>query len=174
MWSSPEKEHKVVIFGISGAGKTTILYKIKEEDVEVLPTTSFNLEPVTFKDVNFSFWDLSGQGVSHVLWHKYLHGTKALMFVVDSTDFERMPEAKERLWMILESPEVESAILLIFANKQDLPEARSILEIFEDLDLKNLKNRKWKLIGTSGTTGDGLSEGIGWLASKKFTKKMNS
>lgn len=57
-----------------------------------------------------------------------------------------------------------AAPLLIFANKQDLPCAASTAEIVELLDLRSLHGREWYIQGSSATTGEGIYEGIEWLA----------
>lgn len=43
------------------------------------------------------------------------------MFVVDSQDRERIDEAKQELHRILSDREMKDCLLLVFANKQDLP-----------------------------------------------------
>ena len=43
------------------------------------------------------------------------------MFVVDSQDRERIDEAKQELHRILSDREMKECLLLVFANKQDLP-----------------------------------------------------
>ena len=39
--------------------------------------------------------------------------------------------------------ELTDAVLLVFANKQDLPNAMNVAEITEKLGLSNLRQRKW-------------------------------
>ena len=43
---------------------------------------------------------------------------QALIFVVDSTDRERMGEAAEELHRLIKEEELGDALLLVFANKQ--------------------------------------------------------
>lgn len=71
--------------------------------------------------------------------------------------------------------ELNDAVLLVFANKQDLPKALSPSEITTRLELHKLpKTRQWYVQGCTGTSGDGLYEGLDWLSktiSSKTTKK---
>ncbi len=60
------------------------------------------------------------------------------MLVVDSNDRERVAEAGEELRRILREDELRDAVLLIFANKQDLPNAMSVAEVTEKLGLHSL------------------------------------
>merc|ERR1719295_1692310 len=101
----------------------------------------------------------------------------AIIFVVDSNDRERIDDAsgadnsaKEELHRLLAEDELRHAVLLVFANKQDLPNAMSVNEVTEKLGLNQLRNRQWYIQGTSATTGDGLYEGLDWL-SNTLTKK---
>jgi len=57
------------------------------------------------------------------------------------------------------------AILLVFANKQDLPNAMNAAEITDKLGLHSLRQRNWYIQSTCATTGDGLYEGLDWLSS---------
>ena len=53
--------------------------------------------------------------------------------------------------------------LLVFANKQDLPNALPSDAIAERLGLGSLKSRQWQIFRTSAIKGDGLFEGLDWL-----------
>ncbi|XP_054578437.1 ADP-ribosylation factor 1-like isoform X2 [Eptesicus fuscus] len=123
-----KKEMCILMVGLDGAGKTTILYKLKlGEILTTIPTIG-------------------------------------LIFVVDSTDQERMDEAREALmWMMVEFTDI---ILLVFANKQDLPNAMNTAEITDKLGLHSLHNRNWYLQATSAITGTGLHEGLDWLSNQ--------
>eukprot|EP01115_Flamella_aegyptia_P003805 TRINITY_DN17118_c0_g1_i2.p1 TRINITY_DN17118_c0_g1~~TRINITY_DN17118_c0_g1_i2.p1 ORF type:complete len:196 (-),score=41.87 TRINITY_DN17118_c0_g1_i2:12-554(-) len=160
------KEHRIVMLGLDSAGKTTILYKQKlGEVVQTTPTIGFNVETVQRKNITFSVWDVGGQDQIRGLWRHYFLNTRAIIFVVDSNDTTRLKEAKDELWKVLESPELANALLLVFANKQDLPNAMSVSEITDNLGLHSLGSRKWYIQATCATTGDGLYEGLDWLSS---------
>ena len=62
--------------------------------------------------------------------------------MVDSNDRERISEAKEELQKMLQEDELREATLLVFANKQDLPNAMTASELTDKLGLQNLRNRK--------------------------------
>jgi GTPase SAR1 family protein len=85
------------------------------------PSVGFNVETVTYKNVRFNVWDVGGQDKIRPLWRHYYTGTQGLVFVVDSQDRERIDEAKQELHRILSDREMKECLLLVFANKQDLP-----------------------------------------------------
>nr|CAD7575108.1 unnamed protein product [Timema californicum] len=91
---------------------------------------------------------------------------QGLIFVVDSNDRERIGEAREELMRMLAEDELRDAVLLIFANKQDLPNAMNAAEITDKLGLHSLRNRNWYIQATCATSGDGLYEGLDWLSNQ--------
>jgi len=159
------KEMRILMVGLDAAGKTTILYKLKlGEIVTTIPTIGFNVESVEYKNINFTVWDVGGQDKIRPLWRHYFQNTQGVIFVVDSNDRERVGEANEELNKMLNEDELRDAVVLVFANKQDLPQAMSIAEITDKLGLHSLRNKKWYIQSTCATSGDGLYEGLDWLS----------
>ena len=90
---------------------------------------------------------------------KDFQNTQGIIFVVDSNDRERVSEAREELQRMLNEDELRDALLLVFANKQDLPNAMNAAEITDKLGLHSLRQRSWYIQATCATSGDGLYEG---------------
>ncbi|GFR14476.1 ADP-ribosylation factor 6 [Trichonephila clavata] len=160
------KEMRILMLGLDAAGKTTILYKLKlGQSVTTIPTVGFNVETVTYKNVKFNVWDVGGQDKIRPLWRHYYTGTQGLIFVVDCADRDRIDEARQELHRIINDREMRDAIILVFANKQDLNEAMKPHEIQEKLGLTRIRDRNWYVQPSCATTGDGLYEGLTWLTS---------
>lgn len=158
------KEVRVLILGLDNAGKTTILYKLQMgEVVTTVPTIGFNVETVQYKGLRFQVWDLGGQTSIRPYWRCYYQNTNAIIYVVDSADTERIGISKQELVTMLEEEELKEAVLMVFANKQDLPNALTSDALAEKLGLSALKNRQWSIFKTSAIKGDGLYEGLDWL-----------
>ena len=156
---------RILMVGLDAAGKTTILYKLKlGEIVTTIPTIGFNVETVEYKNISFTVWDVGGQDKIRPLWRYYFQNTQGIIFVVDSNDRDRIVEAREELQQMLNEDELRDAFLLVFANKQDLPNAMNAAEITEKLNLHSLRQRPWYIQSTCATTGDGLYEGLEWLS----------
>ncbi|KAK8866895.1 Arf GTPase arf1 [Tritrichomonas musculus] len=166
------RETRCLMLGLDAAGKTTILYKLKlGEHVTTIPTIGFNVETIEYKGFNMNVWDVGGQDRIRALWRHYFHNTQGLIFVVDSNDIGRIDEARDELHKLLEEDELRDAILLVYANKQDLPNAIKPQELGNRLRLNTITNRAWQIQGACATTGDGLYEGLDWLGeqiNKKF------
>ncbi len=77
------------------------------------------------------------------LWRHYFQNTQGLIFVVDSNDRDRVGEARDELHRMLNEDELRDAVLMVFANKQDLPNAMNAAEITDKLGLHSLRQRNW-------------------------------
>mmetsp|Transcript_34192 Transcript_34192/g.69083 ORF Transcript_34192/g.69083 Transcript_34192/m.69083 type:complete len:183 (+) Transcript_34192:94-642(+) len=165
-------EMRILMVGLDAAGKTTILYKLKlGEVVTTIPTIGFNVETVEYKNLSFTVWDVGGQDKIRPLWRHYYQGTNGLIYVVDSNDRDRVEDAREELTKMLNEDEMRDAVVLVFANKQDLPNAMAAAEVTEKLNLHNLRHRQWFIQSACATTGDGLYEGLDWLSRTLSSKK---
>ncbi|XP_057483200.1 ADP-ribosylation factor-like isoform X2 [Actinidia eriantha] len=166
-----KKEMRILMVGLDAAGKTTILYKLKlGEIVTTIPTIGFNVETVEYKNISFTVWDVGGQDKIRPLWRHYFQNTQGLIFVVDSNDRDRVVEARDELHRMLNEDELREAVLLVFANKQDLPNAMNAAEITDKLGLHSLRQRHWYIQSTCATSGEGLYEGLDWLSNNIANK----
>ncbi|KAG1924500.1 ADP-ribosylation factor-like protein 1 [Pimephales promelas] len=132
-----------------------------EKCVTTIPTIGFNVETVTYKNLKFQVWDLGGQTSIRPYWRCYYSNTDAVIYVVDSSDRDRMGISKSELVAMLEEEELKKAILVVFANKQDMEQAMTPTEVANSLGLPALKDRKWQIFKTSATKGTGLDEANG-------------
>ncbi|XP_048254678.1 ADP-ribosylation factor-like [Haliotis rufescens] len=131
---------RILMLGLDAAGKTTILYKLKlNESVCTIPTIGFNVETVSpVKGVTFTVWDVGGQEKIRQLWKHYYLNTQGLIYVVDSADRLRIKEARlEALYSALKPSEV-----------------------VEELDIRDLSDRKWYIHGACAPNGEGLLESV--------------
>jgi len=147
------------------AGKTTILYKLKlGEIVTTIPTIGFNVETVEYKNISFTVWDVGGQDKIRHLWRSYfnLRDPQGVIFVVDSSDRDRLEAARKELENIRNK--MQNVPVLVFANKQDLPNSMPAAEVQEKLGLQNVSNCQCCVQSARATNGDGISSGLDWLS----------
>ncbi|XP_027705405.1 ADP-ribosylation factor 5-like, partial [Vombatus ursinus] len=64
----------------------------------------------------------------------------------------------------LQEDELREAVLLVFANKQDMPNAMPVSELTDKLGLQSLRSRTWYVQATCATQGTGLYDGLDWLS----------
>lgn len=99
-------------------------------------------------------WDIGGQTRLKALWHHYYNGGNALIYVLDSSDEERIEEAKQTLQGVLDNSEMQNVPVLVFANKMDATNL-SPGTILQKMGLHQLR-RNWHLQPCCGLNGDGL------------------
>uniref|UniRef100_A0A8C8SMM8 ADP-ribosylation factor-like protein 11 n=1 Tax=Pelusios castaneus TaxID=367368 RepID=A0A8C8SMM8_9SAUR len=169
-------EARVVMLGLDFAGKSTILYKLKShEPVETSPTVGFNVESLeTPGRISFTLWDVGGQDKLRASWKDYLEDTDALIFVLDSADKTRLPEALAELEKVLNNINMIGVPVLFLANKQELPGSLSLSELQEKLNLGWFNGRSWELRGCSAHTGEGLREALMALTGLLKSQDKNS
>ena len=170
-----KQQCRILMVGLDAAGKTTILYQLKlGEMTQTKPTLGFNVETVSYKNIEFMVWDMGGQDKIRQLWSHYYEGTQALIFVVDSADAERMDEARQELHKLMEQEELKDAVLLVYANKQDVAGALSVQQVAESLQLGDLPDsRVWYLQACAAASADGagVTDGLDWLAGELAKRK---
>jgi len=109
--------------------------------------------------------DMVGQEKIRRLWQHAYEGTNAIIFVVDSSDQDRIEDARIELHSLVQDDDLKKAAVLVLANKQDLTHAMTAAELSAKLELHNLPSHtSCFLQPTSATSGDGLLEGIEWLS----------
>lgn len=161
-----KKDARIVMVGLDAAGKTTVLYKLKLNDlVTTIPTIGFNVERVEYKNLRMTIWDVGGQDRLRPLWRHYYENTNGVIFVFDSCDRARVKIARDEVQKMMNEASLHDTKLVVFANKQDMPHAMSATEVVDALELRNLK-QKWWVQPTSAVSGAGLYEGLDWLASQ--------
>lgn len=89
-----------------------------------------------------------------------------MIFVVDSNDRDRIGEARDELQKMLSDDQLRECVVLILANKQDLPNAMSAAEMTDKLSLHNLRQRNWFIQPCCAISGQGLFEGLDWLSNQ--------
>ncbi|XP_063963628.1 uncharacterized protein LOC129273347 isoform X1 [Lytechinus pictus] len=148
----PEK--RVLVLGLDGAGKSSLLKCLshQEGDGKLEPTEGFNVMCIQGKNTTLNVWEVGGTKNVRSYWDNFLQGTELLVFVVDSADEVRFPEAKEELHKLLKDGRLEKVPLLVVANKQDLPGAKKGGDFLASLDLVlPLKSRDVHLLEVSSS-----------------------
>ncbi|CCI48710.1 unnamed protein product [Albugo candida] len=165
---------QILVIGLDNSGKTTLINHLKprkSQTKEIVPTIGFQVEQFSKANLNFTVFDMSGQNRYRNLWETYYDDVKAIIFVLDSTDAIRLCVVKDELQQLLTHKAIASnnAPILFFANKMDLPQALSPVECMEQMELHTLEGKSWHITASDAITGQGVDDGIMWLA-ERFSK----
>ena len=173
-FSRSRSNFKIIILGIQNAGKTTILYRLSlGQLVQTTPTIGSNVEEISYNNVKLQAWDLGGQESTRSVWDVYFVNTDAIIYVIDSHD-TNYDESKTQLYKLLENEALKNAVILIYANKQDLSGAKSVNDIIQIYELNKLKDHVWNIQPCSAQTGEGLITGMKWLSDQLVFKSNNN
>lgn len=159
-----DKEMRILMLGLDNAGKTTIVKRIMNEDVNtVSPTLGFIIKTIDFQGYKLNIWDVGGQKTIRSYWRNYFEKTDALIWVVDATDRLRIGECKAELRELLREERLSGASLLVFLNKTDVPGCMGDDEVRQKLELDSISTHKWVIVRCSAITGDNLTKGLAWV-----------
>ena len=164
-----KRQIRILFQGMDASGKTTILYQLKHgEAVTTIPTIGFNVETIEHNGISVNAWDLSGKDKIRPLFRHYYPNSDALLFVIDSTDEERMGDIKDEIKRTLKMDELRHSKVLVLANKQDIEDALTAEEVGKRLEIHNYKHEQGAIpvFPTCAMTGQGLWEAIDWLESE--------
>ncbi|MBA0813099.1 hypothetical protein Gohar_026981 [Gossypium harknessii] len=75
----------------------------------------------------------------------YYHGTHAVIVVMDCTDRARITLIKDQLFRLLRHEDRQHFVILVFANKQDIKDAKTLAEITDALSLRCIKTHDWHI-----------------------------
>ncbi|KAL6720395.1 ADP-ribosylation factor-like protein 2 [Lecanora helva] len=97
-----DKEMRILMLGLDNAGKTTIVKRLMNEDVNtVSPTLGFIIKTIEYEGYHLNIWDVGGQKTLRSYWRNYFEKTDALIWVVDATDQLRLNDCKDELASLL-------------------------------------------------------------------------
>lgn len=185
-WLVGKQQTKVEILciGLDNSGKSTIMNHFKAKKYQrrdLAPTLGFAVEAFKYSGIEFTAFDMSGQGRYRDLWERYYDKCDAIIFVIDSSDHLRIPVAKEELSQILKHSSIQNnpkLPVLFFANKSDIRSSLSAAKCaqllglddnrWEGNDLNDTSSnlRPWYICSSNAQTGEGLEDGIQWLSKK--------
>lgn len=132
---------------------------------KITTTVGLNIGTIDVGKTRLMFWDLGGQEELQSLWDKYYAESHGVIYVIDSTDEERLSESKRAFEKMITSEALEGVPILVLANKQDVETCLSIPDIktaFSDC-INKIGKRDCLTQACSALTGKGVNEGIEWM-----------
>ncbi|XP_066572547.1 ADP-ribosylation factor-like 10 [Amia ocellicauda] len=149
------RERQVLVLGLDGAGKSSVLQGLSGGGMKrgCGPTRGFNFMSLSTLACQLDFLEIGGSENLRSYWVEYLKKAHVLVYVVDSSDRERLPLAKDQLHQLLTAD--SQLPLVILGNKQDKPEALSVSELHEALALDGLEDDRKFFLLTVELASDG-------------------
>ncbi|KAJ1982779.1 ADP-ribosylation factor-like protein 8B [Dimargaris xerosporica] len=159
------EEMELTLVGLQNSGKTTLVNVIAsgQFNEDMIPTVGFNMRKVTKGSVTMKLWDIGGQPRFRSMWERYCRGVNAIVFVIDSADHEKFGAARVELKNLLEKPQLANIPVLVLGNKNDLPEALSIEELINEMDLHHIYNREVCCYSISAKNQVNIDKTLEWL-----------
>ncbi|XP_054632694.1 ADP-ribosylation factor-like protein 13B isoform X6 [Dunckerocampus dactyliophorus] len=163
----------LVMVGLDNAGKTATVRGIQGENPQdVAPTVGFSKVDLKQGKFEVTIFDLGGGKRIRGIWKNYYSESHGVVFVVDSSDVQRIQETRETMAEVLQHPRIAGKPVLVLANKQDQEGALAEADIIENLSLEKLVNENKCLcqiepcsavIGYGKKVDKSIKRGLSWL-----------
>ncbi|KAK2848936.1 hypothetical protein Q5P01_008770 [Channa striata] len=139
----PIRRVTILVVGLDKAGKTSSIRGMLRLSygVETGPTQGCVRNELRVENYLVSLLDVGGSAESRGAWRELYGEAHGIIFVVDSSDRQRITEVKEVLDDLLKQPRVAGKPILVLANKQDKMNALLGSDLIEILSLEKLVNQ---------------------------------
>ncbi|XP_049608562.1 ADP-ribosylation factor-like protein 13B isoform X2 [Syngnathus scovelli] len=172
-WREPARKVTLVMVGLDNAGKTATVRGIQGDNPQdVAPTVGFSKVDLKQGKFEVTIFDLGGGKRIRGIWKNYYSESHGVVFVVDSSDVQRIQETRETMAEVLQHPRIAGKPVLVLANKQDQEGALAEADIIENLSLEKLVNENKCLcqiepcsavLGYGKKVDKSIKRGLGWL-----------
>src|SRR3990167_8979171 len=170
----------LMVVGLDGSGKTTLIESFKEQSAGgpgnthekiILPTASMGIGTLTHQGKKIVYYDMSGDGSHRYQWMNFFGEVHGILFVVDASDEKRTLIVKEHLRMLFKDEVLNKrhVPIMIACNKMDIPEIRDKMVLGDDLSISQIErgpNIRFDIENTSGYEGRGMKECLDWFLKK--------
>ncbi|XP_005799626.2 ADP-ribosylation factor-like protein 13A isoform X1 [Xiphophorus maculatus] len=143
----PIRKVTILVVGLDKAGKTSSIRGMLRvpTGVDAGPTHGCIKNELRVENYLVTLLDAGGSVESRGAWRELYGEAHGVIFVVDSSDRQRMKEARDVLADLLKQPRVAGKPILVLANKQDKMNALLGSELIEILSLEKLVNQSRSL-----------------------------
>ena len=165
---SKTPEIKVLFIGLDGAGKTTIITKLKDfkngEIAEIYPTPFINCSHITFNNKIINCVEVSGLKRYRKVWKNFYNEVDGIIFVIDGTDVGRMRVVKDLIQDL--DKNLDDMIPVVFmVNKQDIiDKSLSVEQVKNFIELDRMSTDfSWHIVKSISYSGEGINEALDYI-----------
>ena len=163
-----DAEIKVLFIGLDGAGKTSIITKLKGlesgERSEIFPTAFLNCARITFNNKKFNCIEVSGLKRYRKVWKNFYNEVDGIIFVIDGTDVGRMHLIKGLINDL--DNKLEKNIPVVFmVNKQDIVDkSLNVEQVKNIIEIDRMATDfNWHIVKSVSYTGEGINEAFDYI-----------
>lgn len=165
------KEFRILILGLEGAGKKTIIKNLKVNEIETcMLSNGFQIISTKNENITFNSWDVEKYNADSSLLRTFYRNTELIVFVVDSSNIKCLDQARKELQRILVRRQLQNVPLILLANKQDRPGAICNQELARYFGLCEIHDRNWLLQSCCAVKGDVLHDAVEQIFNLKGVK----
>ncbi|KII60951.1 ADP-ribosylation factor [Thelohanellus kitauei] len=158
--------YNVVLTGMAKSGKTTIMEYLKSRKrFRKYRQIDPGLEIAEYENMYLASIDLHKRSVG-MDFMRLFQEMDAIILVIDSTDIDKMIEAKEFIQALVSRRNPKDLIVLVLANMQDLPRALNPSDIVPLLNFNELNLKRWVILPACTHMAVGIFQGLDWLSYK--------
>ena len=84
-------------------------------------------------------WDLGGQQSTRSVWDGNFINSDTIIYTIHTHD-ETYDDSETQFYKLLSNEALKNSVILIYANKQDLPGAKSVAAIIQIYELDTSKD----------------------------------
>ena len=155
----------IPIWGVYGSGKTTILFYIRYgKELLTSQSIGFSNEQFYFLNHHVDLWDIGGGIKIRELWKIYVKVPRGVIFVISSPTFDQdLPFISEEIERLSNEKTLKNVPLLIYLNKMDCPNSKTLEYVESKLKELNISNWKYFIQPSIAMEGIGLYKGLTWI-----------
>ncbi|CAF3710512.1 unnamed protein product [Rotaria socialis] len=118
--SNGSNSNAILLVGLDDAGKTTLTGRLTQNRlIQAPPTGKPSKHEFKIGSTTLTLTDVGGHQQARRLWRDYMFASTRLIFMIDASNRQRIPEARYELLQILNDDNMNFAPLLILGNKID-------------------------------------------------------
>ncbi|MFX0117187.1 MAG: ADP-ribosylation factor-like protein [Candidatus Hodarchaeota archaeon] len=166
------EETQIVFVGLTGSGKTTLLKRLVSGEFRAVPQTmGFAADEFVYASkIRVRAIDLGGQDpFIHTFWKDFIPQADVIVFMIDAAAHSLMKKVRDTLLTVISWIEDKQPILMVLANKQDIPAAYGFGDVIAILNLTEIADMPvaaLQIFGCSAKTGYGVTQAFDWLVSR--------